>query len=248
MGRKLDMDRLSEMVARNEEANRLWREVEIMRQTIPCPVPCVDFWAALAPGFWLSGFEEHLKYFQDLHVEVKYRVENKMGVVPEEKYRLMWLELPPWYGLDMFPYFESKGAVFVIESYTYHMFLIPIERPESITDPVLRLAWEFPVMSTSLMPEAEKESLSWRVQFYLKMAREWKVDGVVIHPLLTCRNSPYDLKHAEDALMKFLKLPSLRIQGDIADKRAMLPLDQLKPQIDTFLETVDYYKRLREQG
>lgn len=244
-GRKLDMDRLSERVARHEEVSRLWREIEEMRQTIPCPIPCVDFWAIIAPGFWIPGFEEQVEYFQGLHAEVKYRVENKMGAVPDEKYRLMWLELPPWYGLDMFPYFESKGAVFVIESYTYHQFLIPQNKPDAITDPLLRLAWEIPAMSIGILPEAEKESLSGRVQFYVKMAREWKVDGAVIHPLLTCRNSPYDLKHAEDALMRFLKIPSLRIQGDIVDKRAMLPFDQLKPQIDTFLETVDYYKRLR---
>ena len=86
------------------------------------------------------------------------------------------------------------------------------------------------------------------INYYLKMAKEWDVDGVVIHPLLSCRNSVFNLKHAEDALRTILKLPCLRIQGDIVDTRAQLPLEQLKPQIDAFIETVDYQKQLRKQN
>jgi len=79
------------------------------------------------------------------------------------------------------------------------------------------------------------------------MAKEWKVDGLVSHPLLSCRAPSFSQRHAEELLLRMYKVPNIRIQGDIVDKRAMLPFDQLKPQIDTFLESVAYHKELRKK-
>jgi benzoyl-CoA reductase/2-hydroxyglutaryl-CoA dehydratase subunit BcrC/BadD/HgdB len=247
-GKKMDWDKLSAMVYRNEEILRVWREVNNLRKNRPCPISNLDFWAIIAPGFWLPGREETLKYFQDLHAEVKTRVENKMGVVPEEKFRLMWIELPPWHSLEMFEYFMQHGAVFVIESETYSTFLIPVEKPDHVTDPLMRLAYEVSSYSVRAMERAQSESLSWRTQRYLDMARDWKVDGVVSHPLLSCRTSAYSLRHAEDVLQKKDKLPVIRIQGDLVDKRAMPPFEQLKPQIDAFLQTVAYQQENRKKA
>nr|HID59747.1 2-hydroxyacyl-CoA dehydratase [Desulfobacterales bacterium] len=246
-GKRIDWDKLSEMVYRQEEIHRLWREVDLLRKTVPCPISNLDLWAVIAPGFWLPGKEETLVFFQNLLEEVKTRAKTGLGVVPEEKYRLMWIELPPWHGLEMFNYFMSKGAVFVIESFWYSQFLIPTDKPDNITDPLLRIAYEVPTFSTKLISMAEDEALAWRTQFYLYMAKEWKVDGLVSHPLLSCRAPSFSQRHAEELLMKLYKIPNIRIQGDIVDKRAMLPFDQLKPQIDTFLESVAYHKELRRK-
>jgi len=166
-GKKIDWDKLSEMVYMQEEIHRLWREVDLLRRTVPCPISNLDLWAVIAPGFWLPGKEETLVFFQDLLEEVENRVKAGVGVVPEEKYRLMWIELPPWHGLEMFDYFMSKGAVFVIESFWYSQFLIPTDKPDSITDPLLRIAYEVPTFSTKLISMPEGESLAWRTQFYL---------------------------------------------------------------------------------
>ncbi len=58
------------------------------------------------------------------------------------KYRLLWaLSLPPWYGLVIFNYFESRGAVFPIEV-VYHP-PPPPQIPDSVRDPIERIAWRF---------------------------------------------------------------------------------------------------------
>jgi benzoyl-CoA reductase/2-hydroxyglutaryl-CoA dehydratase subunit BcrC/BadD/HgdB len=246
-GRKVDWDKLSEMVYRQEEIHRLWREIDEMRKNIPCPISNLDLWAVIAPGFWLPGREETLKFFHDLHAEVSKRVADKAGVIPNEKYRLMWMELPPWHGLDMFEYFMQKEAVFAIESFWYSQFMIPVEKPDNVTDPLMRLAYEVPTFSSKLMKMAKGDAEAWRTQFYLMLARDWKIDGVVSHPLLSCRAPSFSQRHAEDILLNKYKIPSIRIQGDIVDKRAMLPFEQLKPQIDAFIETVANYKEIRRQ-
>ncbi len=247
-GKKLDEKKLDKLVRTNEEIHRLWREVNNLRKNSPCPISNLDMWAVIAPGFWLPGKEETLEFFKELYEEVKSRVENGVGVIPDEKFRLMWIELPPWHGLDMFEYFLSKGAVFVIESFWYSQFMLPVEKPDTVTDPILRLAYEIPSYTCSAIEMAKDEALAWRSQFYLWMAREWKVDGVVSYPLLSCRAPSFSQRHAEEVLFKIDSIPSLRIQGDIVDKRAMLPFEQLRPQIDAFLETVAYYKEKRERG
>lgn len=246
-GKKLDLEKLAEIFANHEEKNRYWSQIYQLRKHRPCPMGSRDQWGIVAAGFWLDGRKETTELFRQLYEVTKYRIENKIGDIPEEKYRLMWFELPAWYNLELLDYFNGKGASFVIESQWYAAAMEPFSFPSGMVDPLEKLAWEYIDFARRIVPQAEKESKSWRVQYYLKMAQEWDIDGAVVHPLLTCRNSVFLLKHSEDALRKFLKIPSLRIQGDIVDSRTMLPLDQLKPQVDAFLEMVEHYKGLKQK-
>lgn len=246
-GKKLDMDRLEEIFETHQEKNRYWSEIYELRKHRPCPMGSRDQWGIVAAGFWLDGRKETTELFRDLAEVCRYRVENNMGDIPNEKYRVMWFELPCWYNLEVLDYFNSKGAAFVVESQWYAAAMEPFEFPSGMTDPLEKLSWEYVDFARRFVPVAEEQSKSWRVQVYLKLAKDWEVDGAVIHPLLTCRNSVFDLKHSADALMRYLKIPSMTIQGDIVDSRAMLPLEQIYPQVDAFMETVDYYKQLREK-
>ncbi|MHA1431042.1 MAG: hypothetical protein ACTSRV_11725 [Candidatus Freyarchaeota archaeon] len=61
----------------------------------------------------------HVRYFYEgLLSEVKERVKNKIGVIPEEKYRLLWDNIVLWYNVGLSNYFHKYGAVFVLEPYT----------------------------------------------------------------------------------------------------------------------------------
>ena len=120
LGKKMDWDRLSEIVDLTEKTQRIWYEAYLLRKAIPTPMSIADALNTMVPGYFMMGTQEALGYYQDLYNELKERVDNGVGVIPDEKYRLLWGSgLPPWFGLMVFNYFESLGAVFPIET-CYH--------------------------------------------------------------------------------------------------------------------------------
>jgi len=75
----------------------------------------------------------------------KYKVEHKLGVVENEKYRLVWAGgLPSWSALTDFNYFWSKGAVFPVES-TYNEQVYPVRELDlpKTDDPLEYMAWRY---------------------------------------------------------------------------------------------------------
>jgi len=79
----------------------------------------------------------------------------------------------------------------------------------------------------------------------LEYAKEYKLDGFFLHPLLTCRAASAHLWYVQDRLMQKLKVPSLLIEGDIVDIRLFDLADALK-KTEAFEEIMDHYKEVRK--
>ena len=80
----------------------------------------------------------------------------------------------------------------------------------------------------------------------MEYAREYQIDGIFLHPLLTCRTATNHLLVVQDLLMKRLKVPSIMIEGDIVDLNLFDPADALR-KAETFEETMDHYKQVRKE-
>lgn len=249
-GKKLDKDKLSDIVARFQRVHWLISAIWNMRKTRPCPLPCEDCMDIIGAFFWCAELPSGEEYFLKLYQEIKNRVDNKMGVVPEEKYRLMWVELPPWHSMDVYNILEDRGAVVVIESlsYTQSAYCHGALDNIGVTDPLEILAKQLADWVLVEVERAEKEAMCWRVQNYLDMAREWKVDGAILHVASTCLVGRYNLNHANHMLMKYLKVPSLPIIGDMVDVRVFPPIDEYVRMVESFLEVVDHYKGVRKRA
>ena len=80
----------------------------------------------------------------------------------------------------------------------------------------------------------------------LKYARDYKLDGFFLHPLLSCRAASAHLWYVQDRLMRKLKVPSLLIEGDIVDIR-LFDLDDALKKAEVFEEIMDHYKTVRKE-
>lgn len=248
LGRRMDWDRLDETVRLTEEICRVWHDINELRKARPCPMHSRDFWSSMVPGLFLMGDpKETLKGYQDLYAEVKERVENGVSaIMEEEKYRLMFSELPPWHTLGIFDKLAERGWNFVIESWTYHP-PIPIDL-SGVSDPVERLArfcFQFNVGYYRGALE-DCETYGYHAYPHLPYARDWKVDGAFLHPLVTCRSASTHLPYARDMLLRTVSVPSLMIEGDIVDLRLFDPVDTLR-KAEPFEETMDHYKQVRKE-
>jgi benzoyl-CoA reductase/2-hydroxyglutaryl-CoA dehydratase subunit BcrC/BadD/HgdB len=224
LGKKMDWNRLDEITNDTVEMNNWWYKVNELRRTRPGPMHSRDF------------------------NEIKERVDNKVSAInTSERYRLAFLELPPWHSLGFFDKLAERGWNFVIESWAYHPPK-PIDL-KGVANPLERLARYSYHWLTGYYRQAY-DAGEWWGYFaypYMEYVRDYQCDGVVLHPLLSCRTATNHLTLVADRLMKKLKVPSLVIEGDIVDLKLFDPAGALN-KAETFEETMDYYKKVRKEA
>ncbi len=248
LDRKMDWDRFDETVRLTEQILGLWHGINELRKARPCPMHSRDFWSSMVPGLFLMGdLKETLKGYQALYDEVQERVDNGVSaIMGEEKYRLMFSELPPWHTLKIFDQLAERGWNFVIESWTYHP-PVPIDLT-GVSDPVERLARLCFQFNVGYYQDALNDGETYGYHAYPQVAyaRDWKVDGAFLHPLVTCRSASTHLPYTRDLLLRTVSVPSIMIEGDIVDLRLFDPVDTLR-KAEPFEETMDYYKQVRKE-
>ena len=259
-GRKLDFDRLSEITDLVERTYWIWNEAYALRKAVPAPMPTEDAMTTMVPGSFYIGTRQAYDFYQDLHNEIKYRAENKIGVIPDEKYRLLWAGgIPPWFALNIFNYFESLGAVFPVEVIYFPQPPVrvegvkhtidgyfpppPIEIPKGI-HPLERIARRFFKQWTYRYENAQKHTGNPDVELLLEMIEDYKIDGLVFHQAYTCRTMHLGQLHQMNILRKYVDIPTLTLEGDLVDIRFYNEAAN-KVKIEAFIETVDAYKRCK---
>jgi benzoyl-CoA reductase/2-hydroxyglutaryl-CoA dehydratase subunit BcrC/BadD/HgdB len=262
-GKKMDYDRLSELVYLGERTwNLIWETYEL-RRAVPTPMGTGDAMNTMVPMVFMLGTQQGYDFFLELNRELKDKIARKEGVVKDEKYRLLWGGgLPSWFALTDFNYFNSKGAVFPVET-TYRM-IEPIYRlhiPET-NDPIERLAWRWLGYWTYWYDKAKKRPGSEPdVERLIQYIEDYQIDGVVMHEAFSCRTFHLGLIWQLNQLNKIYKpipvlvlgpngkkrqekreLPSLILESDIVDISSYSEVDT-RNQIDAFIETLESVKK-----
>jgi benzoyl-CoA reductase/2-hydroxyglutaryl-CoA dehydratase subunit BcrC/BadD/HgdB len=261
--KKMDYDRLSELVDLSERTwNLIWEAYEL-RRAVPTPMGTGDAMNTMVPLVFMMATQEGHNFFMELNKELKEKIARKEGVIEDEKYRLIWGGgLPSWFALKDFNYFNSKGAVFPVET-TYRLIepLYRLNIPET-NDPLERLAYRWFRYWTYWYDKAKKRPGSEPdVERLIQYIEDYKIDGVVMHEAFSCRTWHLGLIWQLNQLKEIYKpipvlvlgpngkkkeenreLPSLILESDIIDISSYSEVDT-RNQIDAFIETLESVKK-----
>jgi len=224
-----DMDKLREVVSLSDQASELWDEIDAMRAAIPTPISQIDVFTCLFPLVTLKGTKEAVDFYKQLRDEVKTRVDNKVGFVPNERFRLIWDLFPIYHNMRLLNYFAEFGAAFVTDLYgnAFSGRLDP-------SDPFGSLANRY----LSFFMRAA----SWgKAELYKKRAKQYHVDGIVFHSNRCCRNFTAEQPDIGAILREELGLPSMSFEGNMVDPRGYDDA-QVKSKIETFIEMLEARK------
>lgn len=240
-GKPLDKDRLWEAIRLSDETWRLWYEVDRLRRAIPSPMPSQDHFNVMVPAAYLSGTPEAVSFFTELYEEVKKRVTDKVGVIPDERYRLLYGGgPPPWHTMWMFNFFESLGAVFVMEN-MYRGF-DPVEVPSKVKDPIEYLAWRTFLRRTQRFDKARINTSHPTAERLLEFIDDYNIDGLVFHACRSCRANTVGQTYFKNLLRQYTGIPITQLTSDMIDLRDYSEA-QWKAQITAFVETVAARKK-----
>ena len=235
-GRKIDWDKLKEVVAQSVKMVELQREIHRLRKAVPSPIenvrPVQINWLQ-----WIyAGMPEGIAFLTAVRDEIKERVEHKKGVaLPEERYRLLNLfhPLPLWCLGALLNWMQNeKGAVYVMEMFLSWWGKGELD-PSNPLECLARKVYLQPF--DNIVGPIEKH-----VANAIKAAKEYKVDGAIREQNFACRQSPHT-RVLKDALMEEAGIPTLIPDIDVLDP-TYSTLDEIKDKYEEFFEALDERK------
>ncbi|MEE8470963.1 MAG: 2-hydroxyacyl-CoA dehydratase family protein [Dehalococcoidia bacterium] len=227
--RKFDIDRLREIVVLSDRASELWDEVDDFRKAIPTPMSQIDVFTCLFPLVTLKGTREAVEFYEQLRDEVKERVDNGIGFVPNERFRLIWDLFPIYHNMRLLNYFAEFGAAFVTDLYG-NAFSGRLDS----SDPFGSLAERY---LSFFMRSASRG----KAEIYKRRALEYHVDGIVFHSNRCCRCFTVEQPDVGNILREELGLPSMMFGANMVDPRGYDDA-QVKAQIEAFMEMLESRK------
>jgi len=230
-GSRLDKYKLSQTLALSDWTSRLWTEIQDLRKNVPCPMDARDAFSAVFFMLCVPGSQVAVDFYTQLRDELRQRVKDGVGVVENERFRLVWDNLPLWYNLKVFEYLNSLGAVVVAEvfSHTWTGSLDPEKPYESL--------------ARKYLPNMANSTIQRRVNIILNLVKEFHVNGVILPTNWGCRMMSIGETIVKDTVYKKLGVQSLIIDVDSSDWR-IAGEAQAKERLATFLETLEIGSRL----
>jgi benzoyl-CoA reductase subunit B len=232
-GRRLDLDRLREILGYCNTMNACWKRVLELNQQRPGVFNALtDGTIYLGVSNALRGTREGAEYFEHLVEELEYKAEHGIGTVSDETYRLAFVGVPCYPSFRRFnEMFTEWGGEFVTSTYLWFAsggsnlgFQYDLEHPlESLAEGTLRSVRD------------AMDSMFHQDRILTGMIDDFDLDGVVFHPIKSCRTVSTGLADGRRALMEVRDAPSLFIESDMMDRRVVSEA-QLKNRIDAFFE------------
>jgi benzoyl-CoA reductase subunit B len=232
-GKKFDIDRLRENLGHANVMSRGWRRVLELNQSVPSVFNALTdgtIYLGVSNGF--RGTSEGAKYFDDLVEEMEFKAAQGIGTMTDEKYRLLFVGVPCYPIFRRFnELFSEWGGTFVNSTYLWFAaggvtqgYEYDLNRPlESFAEGVL------------LYVRNAMDSMFYQEQALAQMIEPFHVDGVVYHPIKSCRTVSTGLADNRRSLMASRDIASLFIESDMMDRRVVSEA-QLKNRADAFFE------------
>jgi len=226
-GQKFSFSRLEEVVHLSAQSALLWKEVLNQCTHRPAPMSCFDAFINMAPIVTLRGKKEVVHFYEEMKKELQERIAQGVGAVPEEKFRLLWDNIPIWYKMrELAELFAAYGACLVADTYTNAWVFEGLETPDPLAGLALAYTTAYLNVSLDLMVERITE-----------LIERFQVDGLIIHSNRSCK--PYSLGQydLQRIIQEKYGIPGLVIEADMTDARAYAEA-QIKNRIEAFMETL----------
>lgn len=232
-GRAFDVDRFRHALACSNRMTLAWKRLLELNRARPAPYNALtDGTIYLGVANALRGTEAGAVYFERLVEEMQHKVDRGIGSLTEERYRLAFVGVPCYPIFRRFTeLFAEWGGTFVSSTYLWFAsgganrgFTFDLARPlESYAEGVL------------LSARDAMDSMFHQSRVLLEMIDEFALDGIIYHPIKSCRTVSTGLADGRRHLGEQRDVPSLFLESDMMDRRVVSEA-QMKNRVDAFFE------------
>jgi benzoyl-CoA reductase/2-hydroxyglutaryl-CoA dehydratase subunit BcrC/BadD/HgdB len=222
-GRKLKKEKLSEAIELSNQARKYALRVNELRQAVPSPMRGIEAMGYLYMTGLAFGSRKAVEIYQSMARELEKRVEKKFTPLGQEKYRLLWLHIRPYFRNRLFDYLEKQQKAAVAFEEFNHIYWPELDPEQPFRSVAQRL-----VLNSGIGP------IDAYTDLLLDLARKYKVDGVLHYAHWGCRWNYGRWRVIKDAFQE-KGIPFVSIDCDSASNQDYFE-GQLNSRIDTFLD------------
>jgi benzoyl-CoA reductase/2-hydroxyglutaryl-CoA dehydratase subunit BcrC/BadD/HgdB len=230
-GLKMDWDKLSETVRHMDEQIELFREINRLRQAVPSPFHPLGFLELVTVDYLFPGRPKATEYLRTLRDELAAAVAEHRGAVPNERYRLMTLFMPPMYLIGFLEKLSREyGAVSVAEPFFCNWGEGRLD-PKKPLESIAQKSYMLPE-SHMFGPMSDKA-----ISEIVDSARRYQVDGAIYYADVGCRHTCATIKLFRDALSE-LDVPVLTVDCDVVDP-TVTSEGEMREKLERFFELLE---------
>ncbi len=230
---KFDIDKFREVLKHANTMSKGWNRVLELNKSRPSLFNARTdgtVYLGVANGF--RGTETGGNYFERLVEEMEFKADRGIGTLVEEKYRLLFVGVPCYPIFRRFnELFTDWGGTFINSTYlwfasggTNRGFQYNLDKPlESLAEGLL------------INVRDAMDSMFYQDQILVEMIETFGADGIVYHPIKSCRTVSSGLADNRRSVMASRDIPTLFIESDMMDRRVVSEA-QLKNRVDAFFE------------
>ncbi len=226
--KKFDYDRLKEVMKYSAASSILYKKFLDMAQHKPSPISIFDALIGMAIAVYRRGTQECVDYYQTLCDEIQVKVDQGIGVVQNEKYRLYWENLPVWFKFsDHAKLLGSYGAVILTSLYV-HAWSLEFDLDK---DPLVTLAENY-------VNRFSNSTIEDRADMAIELFRKYSMNGMIMFMNRSCKAVSFAVPTLKDILTKKTGIPALVFESDMGDQRFYAE-SQVRTRIEAYFETLD---------
>ena len=221
-----DEEKLLHVAELSNTAVNLWTKSLEACKNKPSPLNCADRFISMAPIVALRGTQQAIDFYQAFYGEVKERVKQGLGAIREERVRLLWDNIPPWFTIyNFFNTLAKKGVVFPADSYT-HAWSTNIPRGE-IIESIARVYSEIWL----------NKGLSSKIDKMCNLIKDYDLDGFVLFSVRSCKRYSLGQMVTKEVITRRTGVPGVIIEGDMVDSQQYNEA-QAETRVDALLEMI----------
>ena len=232
-GRKLDMERLKEVLRLSKQCYDHWEKLNQLRKAVPCPIGGRASVKDLTLTVTSVGTPEAVEYFKARYQELSEAVAQKKGAIPDERYRIAWLYVLPLHDLKIADWLETEyGAVICIDTFGYPTRGIDLD-PE---DPIGYLVKKPLKRGFTCQGYADNQASGFVAEL-TRLVKEYKANIAIAMAHWSCQQYNGIMRMMKDEVQGKLGVPFFMLNGDLLDAR-VASSEQMKSDLANFMSSV----------
>ncbi len=230
-GKPFDRERFFEVLSLSSEASGYWKKMLYLAKEMPAPFNSLDSFIHLGPIVTLRGTPECVDFYKSLYAEVAERAAKKIGSLPEEKYRVLWDNLPIWFKMRRLEkFFEEKKCTLVVTTYANSW-----GGYSNIDNYQEKEIYE--AIAASYLNVYINLGFEERINYLAQLIDEFSLTGFIMHSNRSCKPYSVGMYRLQEELSALTRKPGVVIEADQNDPRVYSDA-QVETRLEAFIESM----------
>jgi benzoyl-CoA reductase/2-hydroxyglutaryl-CoA dehydratase subunit BcrC/BadD/HgdB len=221
-GKKMDYDRLAEVLRRENDSFALYREFLTLQKTKNYPTTMTLSMFMLLATHLCIGTPEIYDFFKQMRSEIE--------TYPDfDGIRLLWVHLFPFYQQTLKDYFNYSSRYLLQTTEMHFDYTKPLEPDKPLQS-----------LARKMICNVYNQPYEKKVDLVEHLAHEYNSDGVINFCHWGCKQSSGGVMLLRERMQK-AGIPLLVLDGDAMDRRNSSD-GQIKTRLEAFLEILNQQK------